>query len=256
MSKDSKYSLRELAELTGIEPRTIRWYIAEGLLKGPESRGPKAYYTEQHRRRIETIRQLKETFGLPISEIRRYVTMAGDEDIQVVPVYLTRTGWQAGMAERMGTPASGQQEGENEYELFDVASQTNDEDTRSPGEMQPHDRRARWAAGRASLRPPSLHAALPPLESRLAGPQSPLVKLLELLRSIMGRRRIHRQARGSNWLEIEVTPDIVLRLRGDFDVQQTDLFEQLADHLRAYILGGGEISTPDDAPRNQEGGPG
>ena len=52
------------------------------------------------------------------------------------------------------------------------------------------------------------------------------------------------------------TPDIVLRLRGDFELQQIDLFEQLADHLRAYILSGGVTPTPSGDPREQEGGQG
>lgn len=251
MSTGKRYSLRELAELTGVEPRTIRWYIAEGLLKGPESRGPKAYYTEQHRRRIETVRQLKEVYGLPISEIRRYVTMAGDEDIQVVPVDTMRLSKTGDASRRTGRPAREQSGAEHIYELFDEATVSTDENSDWSEDMSPYTRRARWSARRAA-RPPSLQ----PLESRLAGPQSPLVKLLELLKSTIGQRRVHRQARGANWLEIEVTPDIFLRLRGDFDVEQVDRLEQLADHLRAYILGGGETSTPTDASSDREGGQG
>jgi len=252
MSRESKYSLRELAKVTGVEPRTIRWYIAEGLLKGPESLGPKAYYTEQHRKRIETVRQLKEIYGLSISEIRRYVTMAGDEDIVIVPVRTMHSHNRPDRAQQPSTPDLSV--GENEYELFQEAIKSDDLGWGSTERMAPYARRARWLARRAAFHAPSLDAALPSLESRLAGPQSPLVKLLDLLKRSMGERRIHRQARGSNWLEIEVTPDIVLRLRGEFNAQQADLLERLADHLRAYILGGGETPPEGDVPQRQEGG--
>lgn len=87
---DERYSLTELAEATGVEPRTIRRYIAEELLKGPEALGRNAYYTQHHLDRLKTIKLLKETYGLPLSEIRRYVHMAGDEQIQVQVVPLAR----------------------------------------------------------------------------------------------------------------------------------------------------------------------
>jgi len=64
------YSLKELAELTGIEPRTIRSYIAKGLLLGPLSRGRNASYSEHHLERLQEIRSLKEQ-GLTLDEIRQ-----------------------------------------------------------------------------------------------------------------------------------------------------------------------------------------
>lgn len=93
------------------------------------------------------------------------------------------------------------------------------------------------------------------LNRRLAGPASPLAKLLRLLKEVLGPQQIRRQSRGKNWLEVEVTPDILLRLRGDFDLHQVNLLEQLADHLRAYILGGGEVPEQDGTSRDWEGGP-
>jgi hypothetical protein len=80
--------------------------------------------------------------------------------------------------------------------------------------------------------------------------------LLRLLKDVLGPRQVRRQSRGVNWVEVEVTPDIVLRLRGDFDLHQLDLLGQLADHLRAYILGGGEMRGPEKPLRDGDGGPG
>src|SRR5690606_10266850 len=41
-------TLRELSDQVGIEPRTIRSYIQQGLLRGPEGLGPKAKYGPYH----------------------------------------------------------------------------------------------------------------------------------------------------------------------------------------------------------------
>ena len=40
MPPDTEYSLQELADLAGATPRTIRYYIAQGLLASPGRVGP------------------------------------------------------------------------------------------------------------------------------------------------------------------------------------------------------------------------
>jgi DNA-binding transcriptional MerR regulator len=64
------YSLKELAELTGLEARTIRSYIAKGLLQGPMSRGRTASYSEHHLERLQQIQVLKSR-GMSLDEIRQ-----------------------------------------------------------------------------------------------------------------------------------------------------------------------------------------
>ena len=54
------YTLRELAGRTGAPPRTIRFYIARGLLAGPDKAGRSAVYGDAHVERIELIRQLQQ----------------------------------------------------------------------------------------------------------------------------------------------------------------------------------------------------
>ncbi|MCC6705677.1 MAG: MerR family DNA-binding transcriptional regulator, partial [Thermomicrobiales bacterium] len=36
---DERYSLQELSDAAGVSPRTVRYYIAEGLLPPPEPAG-------------------------------------------------------------------------------------------------------------------------------------------------------------------------------------------------------------------------
>jgi len=62
--------LTELVEAAGVSVRTIRYYIAEGLLPPPLSAGPRAAYTPEHLDRLRLIARLKDAY-LPLREIRR-----------------------------------------------------------------------------------------------------------------------------------------------------------------------------------------
>lgn len=64
--------IHELAERAGVSVRTIRYYIAEGLLPAPTTRGRYAYYSQEYLDLIELIRRLKEAY-LPLREIRALV---------------------------------------------------------------------------------------------------------------------------------------------------------------------------------------
>jgi len=63
-------SIADLAERAGTTRRTIRYYVAEGLLPAPGGRGQRRVYTVEHLIRLQAILRLKETY-LPLSEIRR-----------------------------------------------------------------------------------------------------------------------------------------------------------------------------------------
>jgi DNA-binding transcriptional MerR regulator len=59
-----------LAEEAGVPARTIRFYIARGLLPGPLQAGRGASYGDAHRKRLEEIKKLQ-TKGLTLHEIAR-----------------------------------------------------------------------------------------------------------------------------------------------------------------------------------------
>jgi len=52
-------TLAELSEESGVPGRTIRFYIARGLLKGPMKAGRGAVYTGEHLARLEKIQELQ-----------------------------------------------------------------------------------------------------------------------------------------------------------------------------------------------------
>src|SRR5437588_8437632 len=68
------YSLNDLAEATGIEPRTIRNYIERGLLPGAEARGRGASYSLEHLHRLRAIQALRRARpNIQLSEIRLFL---------------------------------------------------------------------------------------------------------------------------------------------------------------------------------------
>jgi DNA-binding transcriptional MerR regulator len=63
-------TLSELAEASGLPARTIRFYIARGLLDGPLKAGRGAVYTPEHLARLQRIKGLQAE-GRMLSEIGR-----------------------------------------------------------------------------------------------------------------------------------------------------------------------------------------
>lgn len=74
------YSLSELTDEAGVSVRTVRYYIAEGLLPPPITAGPRSYYTRAHLDRLRLIDRMKEGY-LPLKEIRRRLTDLDDQEI-------------------------------------------------------------------------------------------------------------------------------------------------------------------------------
>lgn len=66
---EATYSIDELAALTGVASRTIRFYQSKCALLPPVRRGRKAYYGDAHVERLELIARLQDR-GLQIRAIR------------------------------------------------------------------------------------------------------------------------------------------------------------------------------------------
>jgi DNA-binding transcriptional MerR regulator len=78
---EPSYSLDELTSAAGVTVRTVRYYIAEGLLPPPVGGGPRSRYTRDHLDRLRLIGRLKDAF-MPLKEIRRRLQSMSDEEIQ------------------------------------------------------------------------------------------------------------------------------------------------------------------------------
>ena len=69
MPDDLRYSIAELAALAGVTPRTVRYYLAQGLIPSPGATGPGVKYGDEVLDRLRLIRRLQREH-LPLAEIR------------------------------------------------------------------------------------------------------------------------------------------------------------------------------------------
>src|SRR5947207_13438996 len=68
--ESKRFTLSELAAETGLPERTIRYYIARGVMAGPLRNGRGAVYTKEHLGRLQAVRELQGK-GLTLAEIAR-----------------------------------------------------------------------------------------------------------------------------------------------------------------------------------------
>jgi DNA-binding transcriptional MerR regulator len=74
----------DLAHITGIPGRTIRFYNTEGLLPPPLMRGRVAYYTHEHQQVLNIIKELKERQNLPLHIIKQLLQIRAEQgDVQM-----------------------------------------------------------------------------------------------------------------------------------------------------------------------------
>lgn len=66
-----RYSIDEISTLAGMTPRTVRYYIAEGLLDRPEGERRGAHYLPRHLEQLLQIRRWTEA-GLSLERIREH----------------------------------------------------------------------------------------------------------------------------------------------------------------------------------------
>lgn len=78
------YNIDELAYLSGIPSRTIRFYNTQGLLPPPIMRGRVAYYDQEHLLVLRMIRDLKERQNLSLDTIKQLLEIRAREgDVQM-----------------------------------------------------------------------------------------------------------------------------------------------------------------------------
>lgn len=78
-----RYTLSDLERETGVAARTIRYYIAEGLLQPAYGRGPSATYDTDHLLRLRLIQQMKDD-RMSLKDIKDRLLQLTPEDIAVI----------------------------------------------------------------------------------------------------------------------------------------------------------------------------
>jgi len=81
---NERYSIDELSTLAGVSPRTVRYYIAEGLLERPEGEKRGAHYLRRHLEQLLLIRRWTEA-GLSLERISELVAGAPEDPPRRAP---------------------------------------------------------------------------------------------------------------------------------------------------------------------------
>lgn len=202
MTDDSTQpSLAELATATGVEARTIRSWVAQGLVPGPTSRGPLARYPAGTLERLRAILGMREELGMSLPAIRQELLVATPDQLAAYASH--GAAWIA----RRGAIRRPQSSALDYLRHLDA--------DRLDAPAPP----AGVALMSEAVAQPS--GGFEALERRLAGHARPP----------------QRKARAEPWLRIPITPDVELAVRGPLDAEQRARLERCADLVRDILVG-------------------
>ena len=223
----NEYTIESLSKLVGLQRRTIRNYITQGLLRGPDSLGRNARYTDYHVKRLKLIKQMKNVLNLSLSEIRRLLnTVGSSEDLTFGDIKMAasampheETEVMAEAMAPMAEPSSAVEPEEEELSALDFIRQRKALTEGTPALRQGGRRR-------------------PGRPAQVGGP---IEDLLQQLRDLLANAAVSRKARGEEWVRLQITPDIEIHVRGHLSSEQLAGFEELADMMRHILLGRSEL---------------
>ena len=192
---EHSHSLKNLADATGIEERTVRSYIERGLLPGAHARGRAATYSKEHLSRLRVIQSLRRARpNIGLSEIRVFLQNLSPDQIDRL------AGGEISAAARV-IDVSIRPDG---ADWQDAA----DDDSEVPRTID-------WEMSAA----------------KLTGAE----RLVGLLREVSGFTPPVLTSKVEGWQRIAVTPDVELSVRGEFGSDQLAAFRELADLLRHLL---------------------
>jgi len=193
----TSYSIEELSEMTGFDRRTIRSFIEQGLMRGPDKMGRYAQYSQDHLVRLLAIKNMKEMDGFSTGVIRtRLLTMSQDEVGQVAV---------------------------SSDENFSSSTTSATDYLKS-------------IRGGSAAPPVSAVEETPPEDKKGTSRNAIELLLLEFSNLSKGRS-VRNKASAETWHRISVTPDVEISVRGLEDETDIARLTRIADHLREFILG-------------------
>jgi len=221
------YSLNDLGEKVDINPRSIRSYIQQGLMRGPDTKGRNAQYGPYHLRRLNVIKTLKEVHKLSLVEIRRLITMAGagldtDEGLSSALELL-----EAGSSKlRDDAPRA-----DRKSKLSRMRSSRLQN---SKSSWDPNISEYMASESPRSARPQRAESAYYHSRNLQVSPQ--LEDLLRHLRRMLTVRP-QRGTKSEDWTRLPITSDVELHIRGQLSPAQLACFEEISDIIRHILLG-------------------
>lgn len=214
-------SLTDLAAAADVTPRTVRYYISQGLLPGPVGQGSAARYTPEHLHRLRAIRRLADA-GLSLARIRDHLSRMGEEQVERLAQAADVD--QTAPTETPGAPA-----------LAYIRGMLGSPVPPAP-ESRPFLARAA-NADRAANQPQARYEPNGPDE--FPPPGAPPVRLPAPQPLMLPQSSPWAEpgADRSTWERIALTPDIELHVRRPLDRRTNRLLEQLLDTARRFLGG-------------------
>jgi len=222
---DDELTLEELSERTGVEQRTLRSWVSEGLLSPPFKPGRGARYPASNADRALAVRALKDLHGLSLSEIGRRFMLATDDQIRE---WALETG-----------PTTASTRSARDY-LSRIQARSAAAKPAQPSMDFPRKKTPSSASELPSFDPGNAISSMQ--SSRMPRSDERQAELVSIERLILQLEKVQeapapRRSRGAIWTRIAVTPDLELSVRGDLEPRERVLFEQLADQFRAILTG-------------------
>lgn len=248
------YTARELEKETGFDRRTIAYYIQEGLLPRVGRRGPRTRYPKLARDRLLFIRRVREAeeagtvSAVSLSDMRRVfervsttlVASVADGRIAITPEVVERapTAFRLPALRRMALEerlfARGRLEGDPEAPLEPPTGPAEARGAGPPPDPEAPEVTEEVAEGAWAIVREQGYAGLP-------GEVPSGIELARSLAELQERAR-RRGTEGSRsldiWARIEVTPDIVVSVRGLTD-GDGELVARVRRAMRRVISGRG-----------------
>lgn len=209
--QDGGLGIDELAERAGTPVRTIRYYIAEGLLPGPGARGKAATYGDDHLTRLRLIRRLVEQ-RVPLADIReRLARLTADEVVALLA-----------------------DEDRHAAELRRVAESTSPKEYIAALLRQAQRGRQQKPAAAAAIAPaPVVPAPAPSAASAPAGAGAPKAGAAPSLRARSAKAAADLDAAaGEPWLRLPLVPGVELFVSAEAKERHRAMLERI---LRAAV---------------------
>ena len=108
---EPRYTAADLAARAGTSERTVRFYVAEGLLPKPKGRGRGAHFGPEHLNRLRLIRTIQQA-GNDLAMISEYLNELGDDPaktaaaLQVWEARQEQAEWARTWRERFGVASN------------------------------------------------------------------------------------------------------------------------------------------------------
>jgi DNA-binding transcriptional MerR regulator len=235
---EKTYSLKELAALAEMSPRTIHSYVQMDLLEGVGKRGPGTRYPARYLDRLLFIKRLREETRLTLKEIGELLRNLAERDVSLVahgetPTWLERLTWEVTPPTRLAfsdVRAEASRKGRFSRLRSLLAREESPDEPAPEASMD----QAFSSMGRlhdmAVPEPPEERPR--PRASRAISPS--LSDLLVQLRRLAGPGRVPVSRRSENWVSVPVTDNLRISARG-LEEGDVAVLERIADHLRTFL---------------------